>query len=226
VIAFNRHTHALIDRQVCFPRHSSRQTNAEIVAPLFDIQLIFNTASTMTPPFSMYKPHNGLSPYIDMESVNADTPFARVRLGAARCPIRSRFMSNPPSPKRRPQSVKTFDAYLANVAPEQRAALEVLRVQLKSAALGAEECISYGRPALREGRVVCGFGATKKHCALYMFSDTTLDAFADELTGYDLSKGTVRFQPDRPVPSSLVKKLVKARLSECAALDAAKKDKR
>lgn len=121
-------------------------------------------------------------------------------------------------------SVKTIDEYLANVAPEQRATLEVLRRQLKAAAPGAQECISYGQPAFRKGRVVCGFGATKKHCALYMFSDTTLDAFVDELTGYDLSKGTVRFQPDRPVPASLVQKLVQARLSECAALDAAKRD--
>lgn len=64
---------------------------------------------------------------------------------------------------------KTIDEYLAGVASEQRAALETLRGQIVAAAPGAEACISYGQPAFRKGRVVCGFGATKKHCALYLF---------------------------------------------------------
>lgn len=118
---------------------------------------------------------------------------------------------------------KTIDEYLARVTPDQRAALELLRAQIRAAAPGAEECISYGQPAFRRGRVVCGFGATKKHCALYMFSDTTLDAFADELEAFDVSKGTVRFQPNRPLSAPLVTKLVEARLAEHAALDVAKR---
>jgi uncharacterized protein YdhG (YjbR/CyaY superfamily) len=122
-------------------------------------------------------------------------------------------------------SAKTIDEYLNGVAPQQRVALEALRSRIRAAAPGAEECISYGLPAFRQGRVVCGFGATKKHCALYLFSDTTLDAFVDELVDFSVSKGTVRFQPERPIPSSLVKKLVKARLSENAAADLAKKGK-
>jgi uncharacterized protein YdhG (YjbR/CyaY superfamily) len=122
--------------------------------------------------------------------------------------------------------VKSMDEYLAGVSPEQRAALETLRGQIGTAAPGAEECISYGQPAFRKGRVVCAFGATKKHCALYLFSDTTLDAFFDDLDGFDVSKGTVRFQPAKPIPASIVKKLVKARLAENAALDRGKKEKR
>lgn len=118
---------------------------------------------------------------------------------------------------------KTIDEYLAGVSPEQRAALEILRGQIGAAAPEAEECISYGQPAFRKGRVVCGFGATKKHCALYLFSDTTLDAFVDELHGFSVSKGTVRFQPESPIPAPLVEKLVKARLTENLALDEAKK---
>ena len=95
-------------------------------------------------------------------------------------------------------SVKTIDDYLANVTPAAACRPRMsLRGQIKAAAPGAEECISYGQPAFRKGRVVCGFGATKKHCALYMFSDTTLDALASDLAGYDVSKGTVRFQPDQ-----------------------------
>jgi len=120
-------------------------------------------------------------------------------------------------------TVNTIDDYLANLVPEQQSALDKLRKQIRAAAPGAEECISYGLPAFRKGRMVCGFGAAKKHCALYMFSDSTLNAFSNDLSGYKVSKGAVRFQPDNPLPESLVKRLVGARLAECAALDAARK---
>lgn len=123
-------------------------------------------------------------------------------------------------------AAKNIDEYLAGVSPGQRAALETLRRQIRAAAPGAEECISYGQPAFRQGRVVCGFGETKKHCALYLFSDTTLDAFVDELDGFSVSKGTVRFQPESPIPASLVRKLVRARLAENLSLDDTNKEKR
>ena len=112
-------------------------------------------------------------------------------------------------------SVKSIDDYLAGVAPEQRAVLQGLRDQIRAAAPGAEECISYGLPAFRQGKVICGFGASKKHCALYMFSGSIVGALTDRLEGYDTSKGTVRFQPDAPLPAELVTALVEARLAEC-----------
>ncbi len=121
---------------------------------------------------------------------------------------------------------KTIDEYLAGVSAAQRAALEILRGQIGAAAPGAEECISYGKPAFRKERVVCGFGATKKHCALYLFSDTTLDVFVDDLDGFSVSKGTAHFQPESPIPALLVKKLVEARLADNLALDRNKKEKR
>ena len=123
-------------------------------------------------------------------------------------------------------AAKNIDEYLAGVSPGQRAALSTLRGQIRAAAPGTEECISYRQPAFRQGRVVCGFGATKKHCALYLFSDITLDAFVDELDGFSVSKGTVRFQPESPIPAPLVTKLVRARLAENLALDRGKKEKR
>ncbi|MCG8113264.1 MAG: DUF1801 domain-containing protein [Candidatus Thiodiazotropha taylori] len=116
----------------------------------------------------------------------------------------------------------TIDEYLASVDEAKRDALQVLREQILKAAPDAEECISYGQPAFRKGRVICGFGATKKHCAFYMFSGSSLDPFAKELKDYDISKGTIRFQADHPLPPSLVLKLVKARLVEN---DAANKNK-
>jgi uncharacterized protein YdhG (YjbR/CyaY superfamily) len=48
-------------------------------------------------------------------------------------------------------------------------------------------------------------------------SATTVEAYKDELAGYDTSKGTIRFQPEKPLPVALVRKLVKARLAENAA---------
>ena len=112
----------------------------------------------------------------------------------------------------------TIDEYLANVSDaSQRAALEKLRAQIRRAAPEAEECISYGQPAFRQGRVVCGFGATKRHCAFYMFAGDALDAFADELAGFDTSKGTVRFTPDKALPPPLVARLVKARVAAATA---------
>ena len=107
---------------------------------------------------------------------------------------------------------KTIDAYLKAVDPEKRAALERLRKQIRAALPGVEECISYGMPGFRyEGKVVVWMGAAAKHCSL--FPGGIVEAYAAELKGYDISKGTIRFQPDDPLPPALVKRLVKAAAS-------------
>jgi uncharacterized protein YdhG (YjbR/CyaY superfamily) len=111
----------------------------------------------------------------------------------------------------------TIDEYLAALSDEQRAALEKLRKTIRAAAPGAEECISYQLPAFRLNGMLVGFGATASHCAFYLMSSTTADAYRDDLEGYDTSKGTIRFQPDKPLPAALVRKLVKARIAENTA---------
>jgi uncharacterized protein YdhG (YjbR/CyaY superfamily) len=115
---------------------------------------------------------------------------------------------------RKAASPKSTDEYLARLGDDQRAALTSLRKTIKAAAPGAEECISYGIPAFRLNGILVGFGASAKHCAFYLMSGTTVDAHKDELAGYDTSKGTIRFLPDRPLPAALVRKLVKARIAE------------
>ena len=108
-----------------------------------------------------------------------------------------------------------IDAYLARVSDEQRAALERLRRTIRSVAPAVEEVISYGIPTFKlDGRGLVAFGATSRHCALYPLTGTTVAQFADELAAFDTSKGTVRFQPDRPLPVALVRRLVKARIAE------------
>jgi uncharacterized protein YdhG (YjbR/CyaY superfamily) len=118
-------------------------------------------------------------------------------------------------PAKRP--TRTIDEYLAALSGDQRAALEKLRKAIRSAAPEAEECISYQLPAFRLGLMLVGFGATDNHCAFYLMSSSTVAAHRRELEGYDTSAGTIRFDPAKPLPESLVRKLVKARIAENAA---------
>jgi uncharacterized protein YdhG (YjbR/CyaY superfamily) len=109
---------------------------------------------------------------------------------------------------------KTIDEYLAALSDDKRAALEKLRKTIKAAAPEAEECISYQIPAFRLNGMLVGFGATTNHCAFYPMSSSTVEAHKDELRDYDTSKGTIRFQADKPLPVALVRKLVKVRIAE------------
>ena len=112
---------------------------------------------------------------------------------------------------------RTIDDYLAALSDDKRAALEKLRKTIRAAAPHAEECISYQLPAFRLNGMLVGFGATATHCAFYLMSSSTVKAHQDELKDYDTSKGTIRFQADKPLPAALVRKLVKARVAEHAA---------
>lgn len=109
---------------------------------------------------------------------------------------------------------KTIDEYLAALSDDKRAALEKLRKTIKAAAPEAEECISYQIAAFRQNGMLVAFGATENHCAFYPMNSSVVETYKDELKGYDTSKGTIRFQPDKPLPVALVRKLVKARLAE------------
>jgi uncharacterized protein YdhG (YjbR/CyaY superfamily) len=113
------------------------------------------------------------------------------------------------------QKPTTIDEYLASVKPEQRAALQKLRQTIRAAASTAEECISYGIPAFRlNGRPLVFFGAWANHCSFYPGSSTTLKKFRGDLKGFQITKGTIRFSLDNPLPIALVKKLVKERIAE------------
>jgi len=115
------------------------------------------------------------------------------------------------SGKRKP---KTIDEYLAGLSDDKRAALEKLRQTIRAAAPKAEECISYQIPAFRQNGMLVGFGATANHCSFFLMSSATVQTHAEELKDYDTSKGTIRFQPDSPLPAALVRRLVRARIAE------------
>lgn len=114
-----------------------------------------------------------------------------------------------------PAKPKTFDDCLAAASPDHRAALETLRRSIRAAAPKAEEGVSYGLAAFRlDGKPLVAIGATKKHCAFYLMSGSMVEAHQDALKAYDTSKGTIRFSADQPLPASLVRKLVRARIAE------------
>lgn len=110
---------------------------------------------------------------------------------------------------------KDIDAYLAKVNPDKRALLEDLRKTIHSIVPGAEECISYSMPAFRaKGGVVAGFLATAKGCSYFPFSGITLGTLADAVASYSRTKSALHFDNKRPLPKTLVRKLIKARLAE------------
>jgi uncharacterized protein YdhG (YjbR/CyaY superfamily) len=108
----------------------------------------------------------------------------------------------------------TIDDYLAALNADKRAVLEKLRDTIRAAAPRAEECISYQLAAFRQDGMLVAFGATANHCAFYLMSSTVVAAHRKELVNYDTSKGTIRFQADKPLPVALVRKLVRARIAE------------
>ena len=108
-----------------------------------------------------------------------------------------------------------IDDYLARVPEPARTALEKLRATIRSAVPPeTTEAISYGIPSFKYQGPLVGFAAFPKHCSLFVMSSTVLGPFKDELTGYQLSTGTIRFPVDKPLPAALVKRLVKARIAE------------
>lgn len=114
----------------------------------------------------------------------------------------------------------TIDEYLAGVPEPGRSTLEKIRAAIRNAApAGSVETISYGMPAYRREGVIIWFAAFAKHCSLFP-TPGVIKLFEKELTGCTVSKGTIQFPLDKPLPASLVRKMVKARVT---LLDAKKK---
>jgi uncharacterized protein YdhG (YjbR/CyaY superfamily) len=122
----------------------------------------------------------------------------------------------------------TIDEYLARATPKHRTLLEKLRRAIHGAAPGSEEYIGYGLAGFKlYGRPLVYLGAWVKHCALYAASPATQAQFHDELKGFTVSKGTIQFTTENPLPVALVKKIVRARAAENAGKSptAAKKER-
>ena len=111
-----------------------------------------------------------------------------------------------------------IDAYLDALSPDKRAALQSLRKTIAAAAPDAVEAISYSMPAFRyRGRPLVSYLAAKAHCSFFPMSGAVIDAHRADLTGFATAKGTIRFTPDHPLPSELVRNIVRARMAETDA---------
>jgi uncharacterized protein YdhG (YjbR/CyaY superfamily) len=112
-------------------------------------------------------------------------------------------------------SAEQVDSYLRDLEEPKRTTLQELRRTILEIVPEAEEVISYRVPAFRlHGKVIAGFAAFKNHLSYLPFSGSVLDQVADELEGYTLTKSSLHFPIDRPLPKALVKKLIAVRLAD------------
>jgi len=112
---------------------------------------------------------------------------------------------------------KNIDAYLAAVPEPAHSTLQKVRAAIQSALpSGATETISYKIPAFRHGEIIIWFAAFAKHCSIFP-TGRVIEQFKHELKPYTISKGTIQFPTGKPLPATLIKKMVKARLAQIAA---------
>jgi uncharacterized protein YdhG (YjbR/CyaY superfamily) len=112
----------------------------------------------------------------------------------------------------------SVDEYLAAVPEPVRAALQKLRRTIRAAAPDATETISYEMPTFKlRGRYLVSYAAFKDHCSLFPATGNALEAYGEELEPFFSGKGTLRFTADKPMPSALVRKIVKMAVAESEA---------
>ena len=112
-------------------------------------------------------------------------------------------------------ALRAIDEYLAALDGPKRKTLQALRRTIHGIIPRAEECISYGMPAFRlDGKVIAGFAAFKNHLAYLPHSGSVLEELSDDLAGYESTPGSLHFPINKPLPKSLVKKLIATRLEE------------
>ena len=112
-------------------------------------------------------------------------------------------------------SAQDVDQYLQGIEEPKRSTLETLRRTILEVVPDAEQVISYRVPAFRvQGKTIAGFAAFKNHLSYLPFSGSVLPQFAEGLAGYTMTKSALHFPIDRPLPKTLVRKLIAARIAE------------
>ena len=112
---------------------------------------------------------------------------------------------------------ENVEEYLSGVPEPARTTLSKLRAAIRTAVPpGTTEVISYGMPAFKYNELLVWYAAFSNHCSLFP-TGAVIEAFKKELKGFSTSKGTIQFSTDKPLPIALVKKLVKARVTQSAS---------
>ncbi|MGE5498776.1 MAG: iron chaperone [Syntrophothermus sp.] len=117
------------------------------------------------------------------------------------------------------------DQYISVFPEETKKMLEKLRKAIKQAAPKAEEVISYNMPALKFHGILVYYAAHTSHIGFYPGSAAVQDQFKKELAAYKTSKGTVQFPAGTQIPVTLVKNIVRFRVSQNLEKAASKKKK-
>lgn len=120
------------------------------------------------------------------------------------------------------KNIKNVDEYIAGFPKDTQALLTQMRTTIRQAAPDAEEVISYSMPAYRYHGMLVFFAAFKKHIGFYA-TPTGHAAFKKALSVYKEGKGSVQFPLDKPLPLSLISKIVKFRVKQNLEREEAKK---
>jgi len=116
--------------------------------------------------------------------------------------------------KKTKADARDVDDYLAGVPEPARTTLKKVRAVIRSVAPPeATELISYGIPTFKYKGMLASFAAFSNHCSLFPGKGPTIE-FKSELKNFQTSKGTIRFAPDKPLSTTLLKKLVESRIAE------------
>ncbi len=112
-------------------------------------------------------------------------------------------------------AAKAVDEYISRVPEPARSTLIRMREAIQRAVPEATEAITYQIPTFKyRGRSLVAIAAFKNHCSLFPMSGAVIEKFKDELEGFHTSKGTLHFPVDKPPSATLMKKIIKARMTE------------
>lgn len=111
------------------------------------------------------------------------------------------------------KTAASVSEYIATADPQAKKALRDIRKTIRDAAPKAEEVISYQIPGYKYHGMLVFFAAWKNHISLYP-APWSAESLKKEMAAYEGSKGTIKFPLDKPMPLTLIKKMVKYRVKE------------
>ena len=120
-----------------------------------------------------------------------------------------------------PESVSD---YIAAQPDPVQPLLRRVRSAIRKGAAEADESISYGIPTYKlRGRPVIYFAAWKRHFSIYPSTRPLVEKFKDQLSGYEVEKGTIRFPLSEPAPERLIAAIARFRAKEVTTLSERRK---